>query len=462
MKDLVVLIPGIGGSALAKDGKELWSLTPGAALRGVLSAGGSLRKLTLSGDDPEADDLGDGVVATRLLPDYHVVPGLDWRIDGYDIARTSLCKSLNLTPGANFFELPYDWRRDNRVAARALARLATTRLREWRERSGAADAKLVIVAHSMGGIIARIFLEQLDGHRDTRLLITFGTPYSGSVKALDFLANGFRAGWGPFTVDLSTMLRSFTSVYQLLPSYRCLAGANGAWLNLDEVDWTGSGVDDARLRAAIGLHRELRAAVDDRLKTGASGCDVRPIIGDFQRTPWAAQRTASGVTPLFSRGDLEGGDGTVAKLSASPHELLDGYRSATFAGQKHATLQNVDALLTHASGLIRNTGGGGGVPVFPASDVPTMLEAEDVLKGEPLVVRAFNDAGLALRATATRLPAPGEPDQSWDLPLTPQADGWHTGFRDDLPEGDYRIVVSAPGAAAVSDVVSVVDLALVG
>ena len=82
MKDVVVLIPGIGGSALSKDGKEIWSFTAGAALRGLLSRGDSINRLRLNGDDPDADELGDGVRDTRLLPDFHLVPGLDWRVDG--------------------------------------------------------------------------------------------------------------------------------------------------------------------------------------------------------------------------------------------------------------------------------------------------------------------------------------------------------------------------------------------
>jgi len=44
----------------------------------------------------------------------------------------------------------------------------------------------------MGGLVARYYLEALDGWRNTRALITFGTPYSGAMKALDLVANGLR------------------------------------------------------------------------------------------------------------------------------------------------------------------------------------------------------------------------------------------------------------------------------
>jgi pimeloyl-ACP methyl ester carboxylesterase len=458
MKDVVVLIPGIGGSALSRDGKEVWSFTAGAALRGVLSLGGTIKKLALDGDDPDADHLGDGVTATRLLPDFHVVPGLDWRVDGYGRFAEQVKARFGVVPGKNYFELPYDWRRDNRVAARALARRSKRWLEEWRTTSGNIDAELVLVGHSMGGIVARLFLEQHDGWKDTRALITLGTPYSGSVNALEFLANGFRKGWGPFTVDLTDAIRSFTSVYQLLPSYRCLAGPDSTWLNLDEVDWTGTGVDGDRLAAAITLHRDLRSAVDARLAAGDKGYDVRPVIGDFQRTRWAAVRNGAKVEARFVRaGGEDGGDGTVPKVSASPHELLEGFQQAAFVGQRHASLQNDDPVLDHIGGLLRRVDLDP-VDVFPAGDTAVGLEVEDVTTDEPLVIRARNAAGLPL--TAMAVPVAGGPP--FPIDLEPAPDGWLEGDRDDLPDGDYRVTVTGAGVHPVTDVVSVVDVTTIG
>ena len=157
--DVVVLLPGISSSALAKDGREVRGASTEAIFRAVTSRADSIRSLMLSAeDDPNLDDLGDGVVATRVIPDLHLIPGL-WKIDGYSRTRSDIVARLGLEPGLNFFELPYDWRRDNRVAARTLARNSHDWLRKWRERSGNSDAKLILVAHSMGGLVARHFLE---------------------------------------------------------------------------------------------------------------------------------------------------------------------------------------------------------------------------------------------------------------------------------------------------------------
>ena len=457
MKDVVVLIPGIGGSALSKDGQEIWSLSAGAALRGVLSMGRSIDRLRLRDDDPEADDLGDGVVATGLLPDFHVVPGLDWRVDGYGRFAAQMVKRFGCEAGRNYFELPYDWRRDNRVAARALTRKAHVWLRDWRERSGNDDAKLVLVGHSMGGIVARLYLELLEGWRHTRALISLGTPYSGSVNALEFLANGFRKGWGPLTVDLSETLRSFTSVYQLLPSYRCIAGPEQQWLNLDEVDWTGTMVDGQRVRESVTLHREIRGAVDARLAAGGKGYDLRPVIGDFQRTRWAARLVGDRAESRWMRAlGEEGGDGTVPKVSAVPHELLEGWRNVAFVGQRHASLQNDGPVIDHVGGVLRT------IPltpvdVFPAATEAVSLELDDVTTAEPFVVRArAASPGVELVAT---IEAVGSGQQR-TVRLVPD-DGWQKAALEGLPPQDYRVTVGGPGMHAVTDVASVIDIVAV-
>ncbi|MFF0817923.1 hypothetical protein ACFYVR_22570 [Rhodococcus sp. NPDC003318] len=457
MRDVVVLIPGITGSVLAKDGRELWAPTPGAALAAVLSLGGSIKKLQLDGDDPDADDLGDGVVATRLVPDLHVLPGLDWKIDGYTRFRTEVTGRFGALPGENYFEFPYDWRRDNRVAARGLARRAHDWLARWREKSGNDDAQLILVCHSMGGIVARLYLETLDGWRDTRTLVTFGTPYSGSVNALEFLVNGFRKGWGPLSVDLGALIRSFTSAYQLLPSYRCIEGPDGSWRNLDheDIEWSGTAVDGAKVRDAVDLHRQLRARVDERLRAGDLGYDVRPVIGDFQRTRWAARFTGNRIESLWTRGpDESGGDGTVPKLSAIPHEAMEGWRNAAFVGQRHASLQNDGPVLDHFGGLL--TAQRLAPPdVFPAEREAVSLEVDDITDLEPMVIRARTEAENAV-LTATVEGADG-----WRREIPLHGDGWQVATIEGLAAQDYRITVYGNGVRPVTDVASVVDLGAV-
>ena len=90
---------------------------------------------------------------------------------------SELQRQFRRHPGKSFFAFPYGWRRDYRVAARRLKEQTNRWLREWRREQP--DAKLILVGHSMGGLVARYFLECLEGWRDTRRLVTFGTPYRG-------------------------------------------------------------------------------------------------------------------------------------------------------------------------------------------------------------------------------------------------------------------------------------------
>jgi len=82
MGDVIVMLPGITGSVLQRDGKDVWAPTAGAGIGALLSLGKNVKGLALTDDPPDVDDLGDGVVATRVMPDVHLIPGL-WKIDGY-------------------------------------------------------------------------------------------------------------------------------------------------------------------------------------------------------------------------------------------------------------------------------------------------------------------------------------------------------------------------------------------
>src|SRR6266853_476835 len=155
MRDIVVVLPGILGSVLQKDGKDVWALSGQSISTFLRTFGGSLRGLRITpNDDAKADELGDGIVATKLMPDAHIVPGL-WKVDGYGAMTHFLQSEFELKEGENFFAFPYDWRRDNRVAARKLQRLILEKLPAWRKACGNPSAKVILLAHSMGGLISR-------------------------------------------------------------------------------------------------------------------------------------------------------------------------------------------------------------------------------------------------------------------------------------------------------------------
>jgi hypothetical protein len=323
MPDIVVLVPGITGSQLRKEGRTIWGFSAGALARTLLTLGGVLeRDLSLAEDPVDEDDLGDGVVADALIPDLHLLPGL-WKIDGYTRIMEMIKVGFQIEEGKNFFTFPYDWRRDNRVSARQLARFTWDWLRAWKHSSGNEKAQLILICHSMGGLVARYFLECMEGWKCTRALITFGTPYRGSVNALDSLANGLHKG--PLELKgLSRAARSFTSIYQLLPIYPCYDPGDGQLVRVGETDSIPH-IDPAKAAAALAFHRQIEDAVkvnqgDNEYKE--HGYKIFPIIGIAQPTNQSTRLSSSRVELMqaYQGKDLDG-DGTVPRVSAEPIEF---------------------------------------------------------------------------------------------------------------------------------------------
>jgi pimeloyl-ACP methyl ester carboxylesterase len=452
----VVLLPGITGSVLRRRGEVVWGF--GGALLGqaLLTGGGKIRdSLMLRNDSATVDDLGDGIVAEKLVPDLHLLPGF-WKIDGYTRVAQVLLERFELESGENFFEFPYDWRRDNAVAAKRLATAAVKWLERRRQR--APDAKLVLIAHSMGGLVSRYFLEVLGGWRHTRALITFGTPYGGSLNALDTLANGMRKG--PFgLVDLTEMGRSFTSIYQLLPTFPCYDAGSGP---LQKVGATSGipNVDDAKAAAALEFHEAIKRAVaaneadPDYLRDRYR---IYPIVGIRQDTNLSAKRTDDAVSLLTTlKGEDLSGDGTVPRIAATPFELGN-EAGAMFAATKHGSLQNADATLEHVcgvlSGLRLDLGDFRDLTHRPAAGGPKphgvnriALEVEDLYwSGEPVRIRArTDDPSIALNAAVSES---STAEVVAHLELVQQSDGSRSIEFTPPRQGSYRVQVT--GAAGV-------------
>jgi hypothetical protein len=445
LEDVVVLLPGITGSVLRKDGKDVWAMSAGAVGTALLTLGRDLRDLELASDDED-----DGVTAPALMPDLHLVPGL-WKIDGYGKVARYVQDTFDAVPGRNFFEFPYDWRRDNRIAARRLKEETDRWLHDWRQQSP--DAKLILVGHSMGGLISRYFLECLDGWRDTRMLITFGTPYRGSLKAVDFIVHGLKKSLGPITLlDLSAVLRSCTSVYQLLPIYPCFDPGDGNLIRVSEATGVPN-LDVARAKAADEFHREIERAVtahedDDEYRQNRYA--IRPVVGTFQPTLLSARRSGDGIEVIQEfPGEEPDGDGTVPRVSATPIEFPH-EEGAMFASEQHGSLQNNDAVLVQLAGILsgRDTS-----RVRAGSAVG--LELDDAFEeGEPVRFQVRSEDPFAeLGAIVERT----DGIEFTRLALGPAGTGPRSAEVGPLPPGDYRLtVVGSSDVAPVTDAFVVV------
>jgi len=467
---VVILLPGISGSVLSRGGKDIWGTGAGALARMIGTLGTSLQQLKLSDEAQTNVDFDDDIVASGLVQDLHTLPGL-WKIDGYTKAADYIVTRLGLRRGENFYEFPYDWRLDNRRAASRLATFGPDVLKKWRTSSNNDKAKLVLVGHSMGGLVSRYYLECLEGWRDTHALVTFGTPYRGSLNALGFLANGYSKGIGPLKIDLSGVLQSMDSVYQLLPIFDCLDTGTGSLQKLTEV--TGiPGLDEQRVNNAAEFHGEIkRAQVQNRTLDGyTDSYKTYPVAGTFQPTWQSAKVTDGSVALLRTWGDLDnGGDGTVPRWSAFPPEQED-TSHGMFTENLHGSLQNVEAVLQQLHGVLTASKIGYRAPPIDLERTLASISRPGVMLADVYGANIYNEISVEpatiqaerrvlgdltnVTATITDVETRRKVD---DLTFRRDVKGLHHGkFK--LPAGAYRIEIRAEEAPqSVTDTFLVVD-----
>ncbi|MGH8594404.1 MAG: lipase/acyltransferase domain-containing protein [Gammaproteobacteria bacterium] len=350
MRDLVVLLPGITGSVLQEaDGEDIWASSGGALWNWLSSWGDSVQNLKLPAHLPGTAPPDDGVRARALMPGFHGVFGL-WKIDGYRAIAKLINDKFDIYGGGdaptNFVEFPYDWRRSNREAAAKLKSMVNKQLHAWRAWSHWQDAKVILLAHSMGGLISRYYLEVLEGWRDCRALVTFGTLYWGSVDAISYVANGYKNKF----VDLTNVLRLCPSVYELMACYDVVK-VGPDWKKVAEAGPLPH-VDAARAADALKFHDEIAATAEMNRNDPAyhtQGYKTIPMIGVHQPTLQSVvldsgRLVAQETRPKSIDDTLEGGDGRVPRVSAAPIEIFEDYRESFFV-ERHGSLQNNAQLL---------------------------------------------------------------------------------------------------------------------
>ncbi|MEM9669902.1 MAG: hypothetical protein AAF950_13330 [Pseudomonadota bacterium] len=251
----VIVIPGILGSALVEEDTDrvVWGAFRGSFADPRENDGAQLIALPIDEDKPlnelKDDVRPDGVLETlqvRLLG----IP-LDLRAYVGILSTLGVGGYADETLGLNgidygddhftCFQFDYDWRRDNvENAARLKAFIDVRRKyiqREYKKRYGIEDAdiKFDIVAHSMGGLLARYYLryggEPLPGDgadpeltwagaEDIEKLVLVGTPNGGASETLEQLITGYSRGRPVVPRYPAYIMGTFPSIYQLLPRPR--------------------------------------------------------------------------------------------------------------------------------------------------------------------------------------------------------------------------------------------------
>jgi pSer/pThr/pTyr-binding forkhead associated (FHA) protein len=209
----VVVVPGLMGSELWLGSERLW-FNP----RTMLS-------------NPEVFRLpGDPRIEARgILNDAVIVPHII-QLRQYSALADYLVAGLGYTRGRDLLEFAYDWRHDVRLSAQRLAE----KIESW-----GAKAPITIIAHSLGTLVTRYYVERLGGKQFVERIILMGGPHYGTPKALAGILNG--PGMLPFGMGderMRAVLATFPSSYQILPTYPCVVDQNGNYIDvLKDESW---------------------------------------------------------------------------------------------------------------------------------------------------------------------------------------------------------------------------------
>jgi pimeloyl-ACP methyl ester carboxylesterase len=223
---------------------------------------------------------------------------------------------------------PYDWRLGiDELGASLAAQIA-------------ADGRSVIlVAHSMGGLVARTAARALP-RRQLRKLIMLGAPNRGSFAPVQALRGTY-----PFVRKMATLDRkhsaeylaqnvfcTFPGLYHMLPPPHLVKGLD----LFDARCWPGDGpAPSAELLRSVAAAQAGFAAVDSRMIH---------IVGVNQDTVVGLRRTAAGFEYVMNRN----GDGTVPLALARLPRLR-----CYFVDESHADLANNPRVIQAIIDLVR-------------------------------------------------------------------------------------------------------------
>ncbi|MFI5562502.1 hypothetical protein ACIA2T_24770 [Amycolatopsis japonica] len=443
-QDAVVIVPGIMGSELieADSGKVLWGLRRAGWYVDAWATGGSLQKLELTAGEREGR-VGR-IRATKLLQ----FPAFAPFMAGFE-PYTNLTKRIRqvVADPAAILEFPYDWRLPVEYNAGLLALAAERHLDSWRRHPAHDEARrrqgddrpgrLVLIAHSMGGLLCR-GVSSIPGAADqVRAVVTLGTPFDGAAKAALILNSGRGA---PVPLPRQRMQRlaaTLPGLHDLLPQYRCVdAGDDVVRLSSADVSRIGG---DGELAAASAAWHSRMAKVELPGHRALVGVDQPTVQGILLRDGVAhPSHDSFRVQPDGELARDSGtlvripgtGDGTVPRNSAMPIGF-----GPSYIAQHHGSLARIEEALTLAGSIALEQDSFAG-PRLGDDEGGAGLDAPDLVDvGAEWSVEVMGVEPGGARCTVTQLE-------------TLRADQVRLLYRDEAATG--RITVTEPGLYRVT------------
>jgi phospholipase A1 len=302
----VVFVPGIMGTELfSKAGEMLWPPKPLETQFGYGRADKLLDK-----------DVRPGGIIENVVKCFDVYGSLFAQFQQLGFEQDGAQNRL--------FPFPYDWRLDLEDTARDLARLLD-------DVDGAGAQDIFLIAHSMGGLVARLVLEtgtytNRPWFAKIRTFIAMATPHQGAPLALARVL-GLDSTLGISKEDFRKLTSDprYPSGYQLLPAPNEAACWSKADLAVGSVD-----IYDPAKAAGLGLDPALLARarfVHDSLARGAAPAGVRYFYfagtghETVTRVNVLEKNDTFPVEEMVLTRTQDAGDGTVPFWSALPRAV---------------------------------------------------------------------------------------------------------------------------------------------
>ena len=410
----VIVIPGLLGSKLVdQDTNEMvWGTfglgqvnpnTPTGARQFALPMGKGKKLKELRDHVKPAGSLDRVVVNFLGIPlelnaYYNILQTLG--VGGYRDEELGMAGAIDYGKDHyTCFQFAYDWRRDIVESAKELDHFIKTRAqyvqKETEKRFGIkmVKVKFDLVAHSMGGLVARYYLRYgaADLPEDGSLpkltwagaehiehLVIIGTPNAGSMDSLEDMIHGASVD-SLFPRYPAAVLSTMPSMYQLLPRGRHspLLRADGEpvadlynpelWKNQQwgladpkqdpVLKLLLPNIESPEQRHEIALDHQAKALRRARQFTSAMDLPAKPpdsvklllIVGDAEETKMTAQINPEGGVKMIKTGP---GDGTVLRSSALMDERMSSHLNSRLRSPIHWS--QVHFIFSDHLGLTKN------------------------------------------------------------------------------------------------------------
>lgn len=336
-------IPGFMGTDLVnEEDRWLWPNPVVVGVRGLwpfnLNAAGTAPAPALPGRPRTAGELCKPGIAA----DLKLVFWMNYK---------PLMTVMDAIPGYLLTGFIFDWRTSLLAEGDRLAGLI--------ESAAYGENPATLVAHSMGGLVARLAWRNLVGKGKSNLIrriVTIGTPHWGTYAALDLMVGNDDDARQVMTVrrayvldllfeemgkaEMCSIIRSWPGLYQLLPSLLAPDAFTDPMRSriFDPVLWSGR-VNAAHLASASTsfqpIMNEAATKPPSTVLTAVAGTGM-PTAGRI--------RTLVGIDPaLWFYTEFEDGDGRVTTASASFDDATRYWQPGSHVGivKSEYTMENI-------------------------------------------------------------------------------------------------------------------------